>query len=268
VVAIHPFRRAFTASEREVGSRFELGEAGGLGLATTGFIPDGFLASYRAPPELLSRWVPEPFEVSTLGGEGFVSVLAFEVQRLGVLHAPEMLRLDSLGLLYSIGVRLPFRGEWQPTFLTLRLDVSSRALVFLGRRFTHYRPRQALFDLAHEPGRRWKIGCLSPDGDGDGVLAAELNRHRPDCPSSRFLSAAHASDFLLGMEFSAAVRPNGRVQLQPIDHAPWEANFVELSERRFAFLERIERWLGTELEFDSALHLQNLSPLWRATQCL
>ena len=144
--------------------------AGHQWLPVSGFIPYRYLVSYRAPAQALAPLVPRGFELDTRRGFGFVSVCALEVKRMGVSGTPSFLRFANREFLYRLALRLA--GE--PTFATLRSDVSSRALAVLGRRFSHYRPRLAQVS-ARSSGAFRRLECVSADGAADAVLEVELS---------------------------------------------------------------------------------------------
>jgi uncharacterized protein DUF2071 len=227
----------------------------------SGWIRDRFLVTFSAPARRLARLVPAPFEVDALAGQGFVSVCALEAERMGLWGAPFPLRFHNLEFLYRIGVTL--LGE--PSFLTFRSDVSAKAMALLGARFSHYRPRLARFE--HKRGGAvWSLACASADGDADAELAVPMAPSSAAPHSSLFSSAEQASAFLVGMKGSAALREDGRVQFQPIDHSPWRARFVAPTVRTFGFLERLEAEAGAKLTYDSTLHMQGISQRWGATR--
>jgi hypothetical protein len=204
--------------------------------------------------------VPAPFRLYTLGGFAFVSVCALEVHNMGIVGLPKALRFDNREFLYRLAIR--FRGE--PTFLTLRSDVSAHALAWLGRRFSHYRPHLGTFSFADRDGRM-RIECSSPSGVGDATFEAAHDQP-PRASSSVFDSAEHAADFLLGMSFSADATPEGRVRIQSIEHDPWKARLVRVHEARFAFLDRLAGELGCRFEYDSTLATHCIRQTWKATR--
>jgi hypothetical protein len=247
---------AFAGHERP----FQLEETGTQWLPVTGFVPVRFLATYRCEASRLSPLVPAPFSLDTLGGFGFVSVCALEVRDMGIRGLPREFRFDNREFLYRLAIR--FRGE--PTFLTLRSDVSAPGLAWLGRRFSHYRPHLGTFSL-HDRDGRVRLACATRSGAGDATFEAAHADHAR-VSNSVFSSAEHAADFLLGMSFSADATPAGRVRIQRIEHDPWKARFVRMHEARFAFLDRLARELGCRFEYDSTLATHGIRQLWRAAQ--
>jgi len=244
-----------------------LAPVGAQWLAVSGQIPRRFVVNYRTPASRLARLLPSPFSVDERDGFGFVSVCALVVRGMGIDVAPAFLRFDNVEFLYRIGVRHRIDGADVPTFLTLRSDVSAAALAFLGRHFSHYRPRRAALTY-REDDAGVSITCSSNDGLGDGSIKADLATLSDASPGSTFRSAQDASDFLLGMDHSAGDLPGGRVQIQPIEHSPWEARFVGRVEVKLPFLEHLSDAFGLTLEYDSTLHMENIAQTWRATRCL
>lgn len=233
-------------------------------LAVSGFIPRRFVVNYRAPAVLLGRRLPAPLSIDERAGFGFVSVCALVIQRMGVDAAPSFLRFDNTEFLYRVGVRRRAGGELLSSFLTLRSDVTSAALATLGRWFSHYRPRRA--DLTYlEEGGRVAMRCSSRDGLGDGDFKADLSTLSSASGTSVFPSADDASAFLLGMDHSVADLPGGRAQVQPIEHSPWDARFVEGVTARFNFLDHLAEAWGLRFEYDSTLHMENITQVWRRT---
>jgi hypothetical protein len=239
---------------------FHLEKTGTQWLPVSGYVPARFLVTYRCEAARLAGLVPSPFTLDTLGGFGFVSVCALEVREMGIVGLPKALRFDNREFLYRLAVR--FRDE--PTFLTLRSDVSAPALAWLGRRFSHYRPHLGTFSLAEREGRM-RLACVSPDGAGDATFDA-AHETPPAASNSVFASAQHAADFLLGMAFSTDATPAGRVRIQPIEHDPWRARFVRVHEARFAFLDRLAGELGYRFELDSTLATHGIRQLWRTAR--
>ena len=239
---------------------FPLQAGGTQFLPVSGTLTDRLLITYRGDAERLAELVPEPFEIDEHRGYGFLSVCAVEIAGMGIHGTPGFLRFENREFLYRIGVR--FRGE--PTFLTLRSDVSSRALSLLGRYFSHYRPHLGRVWLFRD-GERLRVESTTQGGDGDGVVEVDLGA-RPG-RGSVFADDAHAAEFLLGMNFSADV-VRGRVRVQPIDHGPWEPRFVETKVARFAFVNELERRLGTSLTLDGTLAVRNVPHVWRAARWL
>jgi hypothetical protein len=239
---------------------FELEKTGTQWLPVNGYVPVRFLATYRCEASRLRSLVPAPFTLDTFEGFGFVSVCALEVRGMGIVGLPRAFRFDNREFLYRLAIR--FRGE--PTFLTLRSDVSAPPLAWLGRRFSHYRPHLGTFSFADREGRV-RIACSTPSGVGDATFDA-AHEDAPRASASVFSSAEHAADFLLGMSFSADATPEGRVRVQPIEHDPWKARLVRVHEARFAFLDRLAAELGCTFEYDSTLATHGIRQTWKAAR--
>jgi hypothetical protein len=229
-------------------------------LPVSGTLTDRFLVTYRAEASRLASLVPAPFELDTYGGYGFVSVCAVEIAGMGLAGTPRVMRWDNREFLYRLGVRL--RGE--PTFLTLRSDVSSQLLALLGRHFSHYRPHLAQVALVRD-GERVRMEGTTATGAGDAVLEVDL-RERPR-QASLFASDEQAADFLLGMKFSADV-VRGRVRVQRIEHAAWQPRFVDTRMARFEYVEALGRRLGARFELDGTLAVRNVPHVWKAARWL
>lgn len=239
-------------------ARFELPRAGRQWLDVTAHVVERYLVTFRAPATRLRALVPAPLTLDTRGGYAFISVCALELRDMGIRGAPSWLRFHNLEFLYRVGVRF----EDRPTFLTLRSDVSCAALALLGGPFSHYRPTHGSFELRRDTG--FRLACRSGDGAGDASLHAGAGLS--SVPYSLFTTARDAAEFLLGTDFSVDVRRSGRVQLQQIEHEPWDARFVRIEQHRFDFLNQLERTLDTSLIFDHALRMRDLSQVWKAAR--
>jgi hypothetical protein len=237
--------------------RFALPRAGRQWLDVSAHVVERYLVTFRAPAARLVPLVPAPLSLDVFRGHGFVSVCALEMDGMGIAGTPAWMRFRNLELLYRVGVR--HGGE--PSFLTLRSDVSARALAWLGPRFSHYRPHLARFSVARDDG--FRLDCRSPDGAGDGEVDLEPDG---DMGTSLFPDAATAARFLLGMRFSVDRRPDGRVQVQEIDHDPWGARPVRARRASFAFLDQLQHALGTRLTLDHVLGMRDLQQTWRAAR--
>lgn len=236
---------------------FPLEPSGHQWLPVSARVLERYLVTFRAPAAKLVRLVPQPLSLDVHRGHGFVSVCALQLEDMGIAGTPSWLRFGNLEFLYRVGVR--FRGE--PSFLTLRSDVSARALAWLGRRFSHYRPHLARFTVNREDG--FRLACHTPDGAGDGLLDLQPDGAHP--AGSLFPDADSATRFLLGMRFSVDARGEA-VRVQPIDHQPWNARPAQVRAGHFAFLEHLERTIGARLIYDHCLGMRDLRQTWRAAR--
>jgi hypothetical protein len=181
------------------------------------------------------------------------------MEDMGIAGTPRWLRFSNRELLYRVGVR----AGGAPSFLTLRSDVSSRPLAFLGRTFSHYRPHLAAMERTRG-GDRFGLICRSRDGRADAEFEAAPGG--PAEPDASFSDAADAAAFMLGMSFSVDVRPGGRVRAQPIDHDPWDARFATPTRRRFAYIDALAHAIGAPLVYDHTLAMRDLDQTWRAAR--
>lgn len=229
-------------------------------LPVSGTLTDRLLVTYRAPAQSLARLVPAPFRLDTRAGYGFLSVCAVEIADMGVAFSPRFLRWQNREFLYRLQVRW---GD-AATFITLRSDVTARALALLGRRFSHYRPHLAQIEL-RRAGSRLFFSGTTPNGVADA--AVEVDRDALPSPGSLFASDAEAAQYLLGMRFSAD-SVAGRVRVQEITHGPWRPRRVATVMARFAYVEQLGRQLGVRFELDNTLAVQNVPHVWRAAKWL
>lgn len=248
-----PFRFA-TDETRPPPFVFEPG--GSQLLPVSGTLTDRLLVTYRADAARLRALVPAPLELDSYAGYGFLSVCAVEIAGMGLAGTPGFLRWHNREFLYRLGVRL--HGE--PTFVTLRSDVSSPLLALLGRRFSHYRPRLSQIELVRNTER---LRFQTRDRDA----SVEVELMSPSEHASVFVNDAQAADFLLGMKFSADV-VRGRVRVQSIEHGAWQPRFVRTVEAHFGFVEELARRLGARFELDSTLAVHDVPHVWKAAQWL
>lgn len=230
-------------------------------LAVDGFVTDRFLVSYRAPANRLAPLVPAPFTLDTYGGYGFLSAGVVAVREMGIAGLPRAFRFHNLQVLYRLGVR--FRGE--PSFVTLRSDTSSRTLACLGGCFSHYRLRAASIRLSHAGGG-FALEARTPDGSGDARFDVIPTQATRECAASVFASAEAADRQLLGMSFTVDPGRRGRALVQPIEHTPWRARFVQPHALHFGFLERLSRTYSVPLEYDSTLAVHEIQQIWHAAR--
>jgi hypothetical protein len=241
------------------GASITIDRGGRQWLPVSAHIRERYLVTFRGPAARLAALVPAPLTIDALDGYGFVRVCALKIRNTDVVGLPSLLRFDNRELLYRIGVRV----GGQPSFFTLRSDVSSPALALLGR-FSHYRLRRADVTLARAEGRT-RLVCRSRDGQADADFEASPGVAVPPA-DSLFASVEAATRFLIGMSVSVDVTPEGRVRLQDIDHDPWRARFVAPTCRRFDFVDRIARAIGADLEYDHTLVMTDLEQTWRAAR--
>jgi hypothetical protein len=224
-------------------------------LAVSGTLTDRLLITYRTDAARLRPLVPAPFELDTFAGYGFLSVCAVEIAGMGLAGTPSFARWQNREFLYRVGVRL--RGE--PTFITLRSDVSSPLLALLGRYFSHYRPRLVELELTRDAQR------LRFESADQGLVEVDL-ASKPE-QASVFADQAQAADFLLGMKLSADV-VRGRVRVQQIEHGPWQPRFVHTRLARFGFVEELAQTLSATFELDNTLAVRDVPHIWKAARWL
>jgi hypothetical protein len=244
--------------------RVPLSPAGWQWLPVTAHIQERYLVTFRAPAAHVARLVPQPLEVDARAGFGFVSVCVLDMDAMGLRGTPRWLRWRNRELLYRVGVRV----TGAPSFITLRSDVSTPVLALLGRPFSHYRPHLAEIVRA-EGADRFHLTCRTRDGLGNADFhAAPIPNSGAPGVDSLFANADDAAACLLGMRFSADVRPDGRVCVQDIEHEPWGARLVFPGRRRFAFIDKLARDIGAPLVYDHTLVMRDLEQTWRAARWL
>ena len=242
----------------------DLAPAGWQWLPVSAHIRERYLVTFRAPAQQVARLVPAPLELDTRAGHGFVSVCVLDMDAMGLAGTPRWLRWRNLELLYRVGVRV----SGAPSFITLRSDVSARVLALLGRPFSHYRPHLAHITRAPQADR-FDLTCRTRVGLADArFVAAAAPSSGATGVDSLFVNADDAAAFMLGMRFSADVRPDGRVRVQDIDHDPWGARFVFPAQRHFAFIDTLARDIGAPLIYDHTLVMSDLVQTWRAARWL
>jgi hypothetical protein len=230
--------------------------AGWQWLPVSAHVRERYLVTFRAPAAAIARLVPAPLTVDAFRGQGFVSVCALDMAKMGIAGTPSWLRWSNRELLYRVGVKV---GD-TPSFLTLRSDCSARVLAILGRRFSHYRPHLAAVDCTRREGT-FGLVCRTPGGGADADL--EVTPGGGAERDASFSDAAEAAAFMLGMRFSVDVRPGGRVRAQPIDHDPWGARFATTTRRRFSYIDALARAIGAPLVYDHTLAMRDLRQVWR-----
>jgi uncharacterized protein YqjF (DUF2071 family) len=224
----------------------------------SGTLTDRLLVTFRMAEASLAPLVPAPLELDTYRGYGFLSVCAVEIEGMGLVGTPSFLRWSNREFLYRLGVRL--RGE--PTFITLRSDVSSRALALLGRYFSHFRPQLGRVELTRR-GETLRMTGVTPRGDGDADVQVQLDaepRH-----GSVFDDERQAAQRLLGMRFATDV-VRGRVRVQEIEHGPWRPRLVRTDRARFCFVDSLAQQLGASFELDSTLAVRDVPHVWKAAR--
>jgi hypothetical protein len=234
------------------------GRGGTQFLPVSGTLTDRLLVTYRAPAAQLAALVPAPFELDTHRGFGFLSVCAVEIADMGLVGTPRFLRWHNREFLYRLSVRL----HGAPTFLTLRSEVSSRVLAFLGRHFSHYRPHLGRVELVRDSNR---LCFETRDTAAEAEARVEVDLAAVPRDISLFSDEREAAQRLLGMTFSADV-VSGRVRIQPIEHGAWAPRFVDTCAARFAFIDALGRRLATHFELDGTLWVHDVPHVWKAAR--
>jgi len=184
---------------------------------------DLLFAHWRVPPEVLSRWIPDPLRLDTFEGEAWLGVVPFRMCGVRPRFAPP---LPPVSAFPELNLRTYVTHGGHPGVWFFSLDAASRVAVRMAR---------ATFHLPYFDAR---MTCRPLAGDGieytsqrthRGVVGARLEAsYRPRGPV--FRSEPGSLEHWLTERYCLySVDGRGRVFRGDVAHEPWPLQRAEAS---------------------------------------
>lgn len=169
---------------------------------------------WRVAPEVMREHVPEPLELDLFAGSAWVGVVPFRMDRVRFRCTPLVPGLSSFPEL-NVRTYVKYRGKGGIFFLSL--DVASRLMSWVGRRFFHLPYRLARMDHARiGNGWSYRSARCSEDSGRFVFEAEETDRGAP-----YFASSGTTEHFLTERYcFFAVTRAHGVIR-GDVHHTPW-----------------------------------------------
>ena len=232
----------------------------------TGMIERRLLINYRVQPDVLARFLPEPFRAQLVGGLGVAGICLIRLGDLRPSGLPSFTGLTSENAAHRVAVEWdgpdgPLAGVYIP-----RRDSSSRVTALVGGRLFPGAHHRARF-WVEEGGGDYAVGFESLDGTGGVEVRATITSAMP--AGSVFASVPDASAFFEAapLGYSATRRP-GELDGVELACTGWRVEPLAVSHVRSSFFEDETLFPPGTAELDSGLLMSDLPAVWKARQTL
>lgn len=231
-----------------------------------GTIERRLLINYRVHPDVLARFLPEPFRPQLVGGLGVAGICLIRLRGLRPAGLPSITGVTSENAAHRVAVEWdgphgPHAGVYIP-----RRDSSSRLTALVGGRLFPGAHHRARFSV-DERGGRYAVGFESLDGTGGVEVRATITSAMP--AGSLFASVPDASAFFEAapLGYSATGRP-GEFDGVELACTGWRVEPLTVSHVRSSFFEDETVFPPGTAHLDSGLLMSDLPAVWKARQRL
>ncbi len=219
------------------------------------------LVNYRVRPEVLERWVPEPFRVKVLRGWGLAGLCLIRLEAVRPGWVPAWLGLGSENAAHRIAVE--WRGEngtCEGVFIPRR-DTGSIVNRLAGGRLFPGASGAAEFH-SREEGGRIALEMRSRDEEASIRVAVEPAKDWPE--GSVFGSLDEASKFFRGGCRGWSPTRDGRgFEGAELDPETWSMTPLKVVDLKSAYFEDERRFPTGTVELDSAILMRGIAHTWR-----
>lgn len=228
-----------------------------------GIIERRLLVNFRVDPEVLERFLPEPFEPLLVDGVGLAGVCLIRLRQLRPTGLPAAMGVSSENAAHRVAVRLPDgnNGVYIP-----RRDTDSALNTLLGGRLFPGEHHRAAFDV-DDDGERVEVSMASEAGRVavriSGASGGSLE------PGSVFADLQSASSFFeRGSIGYSATRDPGRFDSLQLTTEAWSVAPLTVEEARSSFFDDPGIFPPGSVVFDNALVMRDLAHQWHSGESL
>lgn len=220
----------------------------------TGTIDRRVLLNYRAPVEVVSQILPEPFRVRSVNGFALIGVCLIRFRSLRPAHFPAAMGLSSENAAHRISVTWDDDQGRQTGVYVTRRDTDSTLVRLTGGRIFPGVHSRVTFDVDES-----SDGVTISIRDTDGVLVHLSGHVTEEFRSQVFRSHHEASQYFQEDRIGySPARTTGEVEGLRLNCHDWQTSSLTITDcsvREFASL-------SPEIEFDHALIMHGISHDW------
>lgn len=234
--------------------------------AIRGRIDRRILVNYQVAPDVLSKFLPEPFRPKLVGGSGIAGVCLIRLKEIRPRLVPYRCGISSENAAHRIAVEWTSHGQSHEGVYVPRRDTSSRLNRLAGGRLFPGVQHPAGFDV-HEEGGFYSVALRSKDGhvrlEVAGRLASELPK------GSVFHSLEEASVFFErgSIGYSATSTPGSFDGLE-LRSLSWRVEPLTVERVYSSFFSDEEIFPKGSVRFDCALLMRGIEHEWHAREPL
>lgn len=218
--------------------------------------------SFAFPPEVLRPLVPEPLEIDTHAGFGFITVALVWTRNLRPAFFPRFLGQDFFLAGYRVFTRLrDEKGRRLRGLKIIRSETDKARMVWSGNLLTHYAYRRVRVATS-ETGGAWKIHTELPDGTQTLKLAFDTKAEVLAPPEGSPFPDWHTARLFAGpMPFTFDHEGDGRFVIIEGKRATWTPTPVLVSDWDVALFDETPI-RGTRPILANAFMVENVDYRW------
>ena len=223
-----------------------------------GVIDRRILINYQVEPQVLAKYLPEPFKPKLVNGKGIAGICLIRLKGIRPVGLPSQLGISSENGAHRVAVEwLDEKGGLQEGVFIPRRDTSSALNALAGGRVFPGVHHLAKFSV-EEKGREYKVGFISDDGESLSICARESEGLPTD---SVFENLSCVSDFF--ERGSLGYSPDGKgFEGLELRTKNWEVSPLEVDRVESSFFDNREVFPEGSVKFDNALLMKEIEHEW------
>jgi hypothetical protein len=225
-----------------------------------GIIDRRILVNYRVDPEVLAKFLPQPFRPKLINGVGIAGICLIRLGRIRPRFVPPILGLSSENAAHRIAVEWD-RGEG---VYVPRRDTSSRLNAFAGGRLFPGVQHHARFRVREGDGR-YRIALDGDDHQTHLIVEGHVASELPETSVFKSLGAASAFFERGSLGYSSTARP-GEFDGMELRCSGWRVEPVEVERVESSFFADRSRFPAGSIAFDCALLMRRIEHEWQGRE--
>ncbi len=234
--------------------------------AIRGVIDRRILVNYRVDPEILARFLPEPFRPKLIEGVGMAGVCLIRLTGIRPRFLPPILGLSSENAAHRVAVEWDQDGRRRVGVFVPRRDTSSRLNAVLGGRLFPGVQQHARFRVDEHDGR-YRVDLDSDDRRTHLAVEGRVTSEWP--AGSVFGSVAEASAFFEGgsLGYSTSSRP-GAFDGMELRSFGWKVEPLAVERVESSVFDDRATFPQGSVAFDCALLMRGIEHEWHGRETL
>ena len=234
--------------------------------AIRGRIDRRILVNFQVDPEVLARFLPDPFRPKLVGGRGIAGVCLIRLKEIRPRLLPSRCGLSSENAAHRIAVEWTTDGRPHEGVYIPRRDTSNPLNTLLGGRLFPGVHHAARFEVQEEGGF-YSVALRSKDGSVRLAVAGRLASELPG--KSVFSSIGEASDFFErgSLGYSATATPGSFDGLE-LRSLRWSVEPLAVERVESSFFADETIFPRGSVRFDCALLMRDIEHEWHAREPL
>ena len=231
-----------------------------------GMIDRRILVNFHVDPDVLARFLPEPFRPKLINGSGMAGICLIRLVRVHPRFLPAVLGISSENAAHRFAVEWEQDGGIREGVFIPRRDTSSRLNALAGGRLFPGVHHHARFSIDEHDGY-YGVTMDSDDGESHLSVETQLTEKLPE--SSVFRSLREASEFFEQGSLGYSATPDARgfdgLELRTVN---WSVDALAVKQVASSFFDDESRFPPGSINFDCALLMRQIEHEWHSQPSL